>query len=162
MSFARQLKKRLAQPLSGEFEALLKKIIEKLDRTDSDSTGVFVACFSEQRDDLSQWRAYGGEGGGYTLKFETPLLLNHLSNHKAYLAPVTYDAETKYYLMASILKWSESYLMHGIENNRAPTVDEWIEEFSDYWLQQLSYLAPLLKHEAFEKESEWRLGCGLN
>ncbi|MEQ8506870.1 MAG: DUF2971 domain-containing protein [Rhodospirillales bacterium] len=155
--FRKSIEERLSKNLSVEFEALLLKMIEILDGANSDATGVFVACFSEEHDDLSQWRAYGGVSGGYSLKFDTKLLLQQLANQNAYLAPVTYDSDTKKYLMASILEWSENYLMHGIQNKRAPTTEEWIDEFANYWLLQLSHLAPLLKHQAFEKEAEWRL-----
>jgi hypothetical protein len=32
--------------------------------------GYFVTCFSDERDDLSQWRAYGGGENGYAIGFK--------------------------------------------------------------------------------------------
>ena len=37
---------------------------------------VYVASFSAQKDDLSQWRAYCPSGGGHALAFETAALLS--------------------------------------------------------------------------------------
>lgn len=42
----------------------LRQIIQHLDRLDY-GFGLYVACFSEVRDSLSQWRAYGGYAVGF-------------------------------------------------------------------------------------------------
>ena len=47
------------------FEAILKTPDLLFGMTD-----VFVACFCEDGDLLSQWRAYGGSGGGYAIGYQ--------------------------------------------------------------------------------------------
>lgn len=151
------IKERQNGKLRPEFDKLLRTISSILSNANPEVVGIFVSCFSESKDDLSQWRAYGGANGGYALEFKTEELLQYASRMNAYLVPVTYDQTSKNAVMSDILKWSEIFLMRGISASRAPTTDEWIEEFAAFWIEQLTYLAPLLKHESFKGEQEWRL-----
>ena len=50
---------------------LLQTIITELKRPLRGVLGWFVACFTEDGDDLSQWRGYGGGEGGYLIEFDS-------------------------------------------------------------------------------------------
>jgi len=139
-----------------KFAILLAKMRALLSEPNPENAGMFVVCFSERRDDLSQWRAYGGPDGGYAIEFEIEKLLEATKNKGGYLVPVTYDMDAKTILLADIIKWTEIFFLRGIEKNRAPTLEDWIDEFAPCWLDHLSWLAPLLKHPAFKDEVEWR------
>lgn len=143
--------------VSPEFALLLVQLRELLANPNPEVAGIFVTCFSERRDDLSQWRAYGGAEGGYAIEFDTEKLLKSTVENRGYLMPVTYDEDAKEILMADILKWSEEYFMEGLRLSRAPSPEEWADEFARYWLDSLAYLAPVLKHPSFKDEAEWRL-----
>jgi hypothetical protein len=58
-------------PISLEVGFLLKQIEEGLSAQTIDTEGRFLSCFSEDGDDLSQWRAYGGGEGGYAIEFDS-------------------------------------------------------------------------------------------
>src|SRR5258708_2820815 len=51
--------------LSGPIAALLANV--RNDFNSFDVLTAFVACFSEEGDQLSQWRGYGYSGGGYSV-----------------------------------------------------------------------------------------------
>lgn len=142
--------------VTSEFSVLLRKMLELLAYTTPETDGPFVICFSEQKDDLSQWRAYGGSEGGYAIEFNIKLLLRAAMQNNGFLVPVIYDENGKNTLLTDIIKWTEIYFMKGLEHNCAPSLEEWADEFSDYWLGTLSYLAPILKHSTFRDEKEWR------
>lgn len=151
------ISEREKQPLRDDFAALLGKMRELLTEPDPEAAGVFVACFSERNDDLSQWRAYGGPDGGYAIEFDIETLLTLVAKRGGYLIPVTYDENAKDILMTEILSSSEIYFDEGIANERAPSTEEWVNEFAVYWLSQLAFLAPMIKHPSFKDEKEWRL-----
>ncbi len=139
--------------ISDEFSTLLTKFRELLANFSPEIVGAFVTSFSERKDDLSQWRAYGG----YAIEFDIESLLKFSAERSRFLLPVAYDAGTKNILMSDILEWAEKFFNEGILLKRAPSLEAWVEDFAAYWLDQISYLAPVLKHPTFSDESEWRL-----
>ena len=69
-----ELQKRVDQQRAASQESELEPLWEQIDKFLADpqleTAGVFVACFSELNDDLSQWRAYSGGEGGYAIRFD--------------------------------------------------------------------------------------------
>jgi hypothetical protein len=141
------------------FEPCLKRLEQACENPEASAVGVFLTCFSEKRDDLSQWRAYGGPTG-YSLCFSVERLINIVSGFGGInlLSPVLYGWEGgARTLIEDAIKWAEHHFLRGIDRKRAPTVEEWAEDFSRYWLWSLSFYAPFLKHESFRDEAEWRV-----
>src|SRR5580704_1767642 len=64
-------KKHLAASTVPEVTTLLERIVSGLAKSSILTEGRFVACFSEDGDDLSQWRGYSGGEGGYSLEFDS-------------------------------------------------------------------------------------------
>jgi hypothetical protein len=86
-------RRRLASDatLSQEHRSLLERIDRELEIDGSETAGYFVACFSENRDDLSQWRAYGSGEGGFALRFQIDSLIDYSNSWEVFLTAVTYD-----------------------------------------------------------------------
>lgn len=141
---------------TDDFKMLLRKMDELLERPRPEVASAFVICFSERRDDLSQWRAYGGTNGGYAIEFDHLRLREAGQKNDGVLVPVMYDDGAKRVIMGDIMKWSKQFFEEGVVNKRAATRDEWIDEFARFWLFNLSFMAPMLKHHSFEAEAEWR------
>lgn len=103
----------------------------------------FVACLSEEHDDLGQWRGYGQ--GGYAIGFSR--------EHLADLAPVVSRVE---YGDAAVDRLVDRILEHFNERNpeteQVPGLDAYVEAVS-FCLPQIA----LVKHAAFALEKEWRL-----
>lgn len=91
--------------------------------------GWFVACFTEYGDDLSQWRAYGGGEGGYSIEFDSAILRTMSQQQVAMLGQVEYDEAKQDAFFDDFLKQTVSFFLYGIDKQRAPTREQWANEF---------------------------------
>jgi hypothetical protein len=115
----------------------------------------FVACFSSERDDLSQWRAYGGGESGYSIGFaSTELIKRGLLDHRL-LVPVNYDRATHLLLVKAVTAATVQFFLDGLSAGRERGA--WAQAFLMEWVNNITYLAPILKDPAFHAEKEWRL-----
>ncbi len=117
----------------------------------------FVACLSEVRDDLSQWRAYGRGEGGYAIGFSSPLLILSGAPSQSFLAPINYDAAAHIALAKRITSATVQFFQEGLKADRERTPSTWVNEFLAAWRDCVVYLAPVLKDPAFQAEHEWRV-----
>ncbi|MCL4852241.1 MAG: DUF2971 domain-containing protein [Bryobacteraceae bacterium] len=113
---------------------------------------VFVACFCDDGDLLSQWRAYGRDGRGFAVGFDRKVLLDGVAE-PARLAKVVYDdsqllATVNIIIDHSVDAITKAYFKKG--------------EFNRYWGFVANFLVQHLmrfKNAAFREEREWRLIC---
>ncbi|UZJ46175.1 DUF2971 domain-containing protein [Marinimicrobium sp. C6131] len=121
------------------------------------STNVCVASLSENRDLLSQWRAYGGGSGGYSIGVKAQNIAKNVMNRGFSLLKCEYD-ENKQLSLARMLVsecLAENVDTEIVKFNRGvPTLD--FSAGSEF-KRKLSLLASVLKHKTFKEESEWRL-----
>jgi hypothetical protein len=109
----------------------------------------YVACFSRADDQLSQWRAYSGQG--YALGFDFTYLAS-LSEHlplTVILAPVLYDLDRQREAMRRLLT---EVLPANPEDTEADGL-----RYRHLLLGALSIAAAFFKNPAFAHEDEWRL-----
>jgi hypothetical protein len=146
-------------------DPILSRLAEALSDPSAETSPVFVTCFSERRDDLSQWRAYSGGEGGYAIQFEPTELReagflpmpDGTTQPQIMLVRVEYDPSNHATMFDDILVWTEKFFL-GLEGaKKAPTVEAWADEFCLYWIERLSFLAPCIKNSSFQDEREWRL-----
>lgn len=111
---------------------------------------VYVFCMCAGLDPLpdllSQWRAYAQDGRGGALALEKRKLdaiVHHLPGLR--INPVFYNAITQTSLVQDILNEGLSRYSTSASLAIEATVDA------------LVYSVPLMKHEGFEQEAEWRL-----
>ncbi|MGA2529821.1 MAG: DUF2971 domain-containing protein [Acidimicrobiales bacterium] len=117
----------------------------------------YVACFSEERDDLNQWRAYSG-GGGYALGFDTEALRTLCDVQPGVtfqLRQVIYDQDKQGETLQKA--YDDSLGAHRPESGDPGCANLWPANVAADVLAELSRTLPALKHSAFEKENEWRL-----
>jgi len=115
----------------------------------------FVLCMSEAKDDLSQWRAYGGGENGVAIELCTPVLQPN-TQHSGYLRPVWYVENAQKGLAADIAKWTVDFFRLGFSGERTDR-KRWADAFLEEWKRRVVWFAPLLKDKAFAAEREWRL-----
>jgi hypothetical protein len=114
----------------------------------SEQVPVYVTCFCESGDLLSQWRAYGSDHG-YALELETDALEATLENVPAYgkmLMQVRYGAEEAVSVVSAAVQSvsADSNLGHaGVH--------------AHYMALQLSAMLAGVKNPGFREEREWRL-----
>ncbi|MFI7172114.1 DUF2971 domain-containing protein [Rhodococcoides fascians] len=127
--------------------------------------GIYVACFSEEPDDLSQWRGYGDDGGGYSLGFSTDILRRGLT-YKGWvrdrddstkdalhaisgvpLGPVAYGKKKR----KALTKFIASQMIHNDGVTTVPAVHGAIAAMGI-----ILRAASACKSKKFAGEKEWR------
>lgn len=139
-------------------EDLERELLENVDSIRS--VNVFIGSFSEEGDLLSQWRGYCPPGAGYALGF-TPQYLEEAAERSGqfYLGRCTYDrieqiAVVRELVDAAVERKPGTEIADGAEGSREDREHAmWKMSFQD----ALAFAAPLLKHERFSEEKEWRL-----
>lgn len=115
----------------------------------------YIFSLSEERDLLSQWRAYCPPGGGYSIGFPTKQLLLMAGTQGFTLAPCIYDEQVQYrivseFLDAFVRKYRAALAAGAVEEDLRKQI-AW--EFG----QHVTRYGIALKHPAFREEKEWRL-----
>lgn len=147
---------RITSARSAGIEYLLQGLVNLVADVEAVDYDVFVSCFSEKDDDLSQWRAYSGGEGDYTIQFD-PDALRKKSEKKIFLLRVEYSLEKQTKLLDSLLDELERIYVESEGANRAPDQKEWAKECISFWMGAVFPFATVLKHPAFSGEKEWRL-----
>lgn len=116
---------------------------------------IYVSCFSEVPDSLSQWRGYCPPSQGYCVGFNAEVLTQVANEQGFWLFPCVYTDEEQ-----------NTIINEWVDN----TMEEMIEHFDDgvgyelFWIEnkkkfmtKFIEIAARLKHSAFKDEGEWRL-----
>jgi hypothetical protein len=114
----------------------------------------FVTCFSEEEDDLVQWKCYGDGGIGYAIGFRAATLFGASSSM---LVRVNYDKALHERIAAKVAEATVQFFSEGLKNERAATPGEWETEFLVVWDGLISKLAPMVKDPSFKNENEYRV-----
>lgn len=118
----------------------------------------FLICFSEEKDLLSQWRAYGNDGKGVAIGFNTELLQKFSNDSYYFLTKVIYTQnETLKFLHTAIDEPLKNAIESSIENKKQEySIEKLVMNVSgliyNIWLEGFVY-----KHDSFHEENEWRL-----
>jgi hypothetical protein len=152
-----KVRKKLQSPASPELGFVLKQMEEGLSTPTIHTEGRFIVCFSEDGDDLSQWRAYGGGEGGYAIEFDSECLRRLPNQQPTILGKVEYREDQHSVFLDDVLDNCIAYCLDGVRKKRAPSIEEWVTEFLQYWASLVIMFAPFIKHPRFAGEREWRL-----
>jgi hypothetical protein len=113
----------------------------------------FVSCFSESRDDLSQWRCYGGGENAYAIGIRK----GHLFGIPNCLTlRVNYSKTDHEKLAASAARATLEMFREGLNLRPGNSSDGWEDTFLEYWDDSLMVLAPMVKDSGFAAECEIR------
>jgi hypothetical protein len=167
-----ELATKLAKDSIGSFTGKAREFVERvaagLHPEGIDRYPYFLASFSTEPNDLSQWRAYGGSQG-YALKFPGDMIIKmektdkfdpydpvptrQAINHS--LLQVIYDAQRQEdFIKTAFDLWTpvcEQAFMAGM------TTDERIGHLLPSFHGGLSTRSTQSKHPDFHSEKEWRL-----
>lgn len=118
---------------------------------------VYVVCFCENPDLLSQWRAYGHLGGGFSLQLDFDALssdVHHTSSVS--LLPVIYDQnEQKRYALRLVRAAVD--LIDELQRPREDMFFAQVDSVGAAAGETASRFALQVKSSAFSEEKEWRL-----
>ncbi len=116
---------------------------------------VCVCSFSEERDSLSQWRAYGGSSG-FAVGFSSKVLRAATEKQGWFIAPCIYDLATQHNLVRALVEEVLEEILSGppLEDEEEDSV---LRTVGGNLLPYLNRYAPILKDESFKEEREWRI-----
>ncbi len=117
----------------------------------------FVTCFSEEKDDLSQWRAYGGGENGYAIGFRAADLFGVPNSM---LVRVNYDTDLHRALAMKAAVEMVRFCKEGIQKYAPTEVIQLVQESIESWEKQIVIIDPLVKNPGFFKEKECRITKG--
>ncbi|MBZ5532291.1 MAG: DUF2971 domain-containing protein [Acidobacteriia bacterium] len=111
---------------------------------------ICVCSFSEKGDVLSQWRAYGGGASGFAIGFSGEHL-REMVKDRGWLVPVLYNESEQRALVRTLLE--------DLINEQRDRSEEEKAKLPLYGnlLEYLNRYAPILKHQSFGEECEWRI-----
>ncbi|PMK84188.1 hypothetical protein BCT90_01495 [Vibrio lentus] len=138
-----------------EFLNTVRSVLE------NEPTNAYMACFSSDKDLLSQWRAYADDGQGVAIGFN--LSQSTFTNNRPYTEPTTntdqstgyfdveYEVETPQDICKDFVELFKDFSKHVEE---APyTLIPWARLFAFNLMQR----SVSLKHSAYKEEKECRL-----
>jgi hypothetical protein len=111
--------------------------------------GVYICCFCEQGDDLSQWRAYGADGNGVSIQIDPNAFVEYTGNHPyGFLAiwNIFYPPDRQQKIMRTALENTYTKFAHLPADQIARKAKDVIDFF-----------VPTFKHHGFDCEKEWRM-----
>lgn len=116
---------------------------------------VCVFSLSNKKDSLSQWRAYGGENGGFAIGISAMTLDAMCNKHSLKLGKCIYEIDEQQLLVEQLV---DAMLKEAQRLRKAGT--PWRDEIRKIMTNCMNRYAPLLKHKSFSEEEEWRLISG--
>jgi hypothetical protein len=119
-----------------------------------ETMNVCVCSFSEERDSLSQWRAYSGHSSGFSIGFEGNFLAQVAGREKWYLVPCIYDPKIQSDLVSALV---QEVIEENVARESAGTREKVPLPPGGNLNAYLHRYAPILKDHSFREEREWRL-----
>lgn len=158
LTYAANLFKRALEKIEQQdkFDAsLLSQLRDWLAHRLADGHMLFVCCFTEKGNLLSQWRGYTPHGNGVSLGFDPNYLLSCATQQGYRLGKCIYDQTTQEQIsITAIEAVLSAAAAHGPKQQAHPS-----QSFHPAFAEQEAHLlqiAALLKNPAFEAEREWR------
>lgn len=123
---------------------------------------VFVTSLSAVKNELSQWRAYGGSSGSFALGFNTASLVAAVEKNNTApqfkLYKCIYDEQRSRCLCQRFVdELCDQYRVQQQTRNWDRNDRDQMPDLVERAVELFDKLAPLIKHPDFVQESEWRL-----
>ncbi len=117
---------------------------------------IFVASLSANGDSLSQWRGYCRGQAGYAIGFPGEQLRDRQKS-VGLLAPVQYRKADQLRLIGEQLEHAFQLYRGEYDAGAVPAGEDRLLYTVRNAVMWLTEYAPLVKHESFSEEAEWRL-----
>ena len=122
---------------------------------------VFVTSLSAEKNELSQWRAYGGRSGSFALGFNSERLVAAIAKNtdtRFNLYKCIYDEVRSLSLCQQFVdSLLQEFRVHRHAHTAGGSDFQETRDLVNEAVRLFDTLAPLIKHPDFAKESEWRL-----
>jgi hypothetical protein len=115
---------------------------------------VFVACFTQNGNLLSQWRSYGDPGKGLSIGFDPDKLADTAYSQHFTVGQCIYEPKRQKQIAAEVLSAIETQARLMFPDSPARALFEPVFAAVE---TDLLKIAVLFKDQAFREEAEWRL-----
>ena len=146
-------------------------VVQFLDKTAKDLyrfTNVFsfyaVSFCADGGDRLAQWRAYAGEGTGYSIGFRSADIIAAMGKYdseqrqqQTQLIQVVYRRKQQEAIVRTALKKVCTYVAEHLKEQNARSIEKSLPELSNTLCAHLFPYLFSFKAAGFEEEKEWRL-----
>lgn len=116
---------------------------------------MYVVCFSEASDSLSQWRGYCPANLGYSLDFDADRLKSVAERYGFSLKPCIYDQSTQERMVFGWVDKTLDFLLSLPETG--DDIPEFCRVNTGSAMDEFREFGPFLKNESFKEEREWRM-----
>lgn len=127
----------------------------------SEKADIFIASLSEEGDQLSQWRGYGGRGAGYALGFSHSQRAVAEPGDERYATVIyrcSYDEATFRSRVSKIVHDAAvSLFKYGVQFKTEEGKKRALATAMASLLRKLAPESSFLKHHSFREEAEWRI-----
>lgn len=127
-------------------------------------TPILITCFSEERDKLSQWRAYGNDGKGISIGFNKRVINILTKDKNIKVEKVIYDEKKQKQRLGEIIDGAIIYIKKMFESDIVKVSNNFneyfIEEFDVFCEVLIDYIGQvgcIIKNLAFSEEKEIRI-----
>lgn len=157
--------KKYGNRYSNELKNIIKKMsIEIINNLISKKAPIskfsknFLCCFSESKDLLSQWRAYGNDGKGVAIGFNSSLLSQIDCDETYGFTKVIYSQKIIHSFLHAALDDRFMWAIDSSINHKTGDFDQ-IELISQIGMILISIWQEgfVFKHSSFSEEKEWRI-----
>jgi len=124
-----------------------------------EKNSIFVCSFSAVNDLLSQWRAYCREGG-CTIGFHSKDLKEKAKSQQFYFVRCEYDRGRQEEIIDDIITYYYNLFQQERGKGVSSDINSLLSNVSGKFISTLIQFSPILKHESFKEEHEWRLISG--
>jgi hypothetical protein len=123
-------------------------------RLSEPGNAVFVTCFTQNGNLLSQWRSYGDPGKGLSIGFDPEKLADTAYSQSFMVEKCIYESDRQKVVAAEVLSAIEQQARLAFPDSPART---FFQPIFDGVETDLLKIAVLFKDHAFSEENEWRL-----
>jgi Protein of unknown function (DUF2971) len=135
-----------------EEERLLRAMNRTLDAVKA--VNIFVCSFSVHKDMLSQWRGYCSGGNGFSIGFDSEKIKAAMIRQGLRLVPCIYKPPEHNQLVSELVNETVESFREDLE--RSVPLKHALRSRPLEYRNRLFSLAPIIKHDTFAEEGEWR------
>jgi hypothetical protein len=124
----------------------------------------YITCFSRNGDLLSQWRAYGDNGKGVSIGFNSRLISKAIKKNKVYFEDVLYELDEQVDEIKFAVVNAIRYMKNMFEDDKVRVSDDFneyfVEEFDAFCevvCDDLAEISCYMKNPSFKEEDEVRI-----
>lgn len=124
----------------------------------------FITCFSKNGDLLSQWRAYGDNGNGISIGFDSRLISKSIKKNKVYFEYVLYKSEDQVqeikFAVVNAINYMKEMFKDDLFKIHSDFNEYFVEEFDVFCeviCDDLANISCYMKNPSFIEEDEVRI-----